>query len=253
MNTAKPAYTPIAKSKTAALSRVLDSIPKGYVYCTSGTCAIEKAEKPAWKFHEQYGIGCTAAQRITRKQKGLANALLVIFWPAGLDSDESPAEATHQTTGETTFQSPVQTPVEILSGFSQGAQVSWLLLVTEGSGPVHERERLASVMERPRLVWLGYELVRHSSRGKTSWTWRRTKTEMAELYAVLSDQLNHRQMSAVEQTLLRISRQPGFAGMREQSWALCQFAHHHGYAGEQPFLFYVQKVSHGVPLRVSVN
>lgn len=116
---------------------------------------------------------------------------------------------------------------------------------------MHELEQLKSVLEKPRLVWLGYELVRHSSRGKASWTWRRTKTEMAELYALLGEQLSRRQMPAVEDTLLRISRQPGFAGVREQSWALCQFARHHGYVGELPFLFYVQKVKHGVPLCVS--
>ena len=36
-----------------------------------------------------------------------------------------------------------------------------------------------------------------------------------------------------------------FHGVREQSWALCQFAWQHGYREELPFLYYVHKVSHG--------
>jgi hypothetical protein len=38
--------------------------------------------------------------------------------------------------------------------------------------------------------------------------------------------------------------------VREQSWELCQFARQRGYAGELPFLFHLQKLSHGTPLRL---
>jgi hypothetical protein len=76
---------------------------------------------------------------------------------------------------------------------------------------------------------------------------------LPQRYALLTEQFNRRQMPAVQQTLLRISRQPGFAGVREQSWALCQFARGRGYDGELPFLFHVQKLSHGHPLTVSAN
>ena len=123
-----------------------------------------------------------------------------------------------------------------------------MLLVTEGAGPVREQEQLRSVLDAPRLHWLGYELVRRAARGKTSWTWRRTKSEMADLHALLASQLNRRQMTGVAETLLRVSRQPGFSGVREQSWALCQFARSRGYAGELPFLYFMQKVGHGEPL-----
>ena len=68
---------------------------------------------------------------------------------------------------------------------------------------------------------------------------------MADLYAMLATQLNQRHGSAAEQTLLRLCRQPGFAGVRQQSWGLCQFARSRGYGGRIPFLFHVQKVSHG--------
>jgi hypothetical protein len=203
------AATPLARSKTAALARVLDAIPKGYAHYTAGVCKAAKAEALARKFHQRYGIGATPAQRITRKRKGEANALLVLFWPP------------------------------------EAAEVHWLLLATPGSGPVREQEALRAVSDPTHLFWLGYELVRHASRGQTAWTWRRTKAEMSELYALLAEQLNRRHAAAVADTLARVARQPGFAGVREQSWALCEFARSRGHAGELPHLFFVQKVGHG--------
>lgn len=202
-----PASTPIARSKTAALARVLDSVPKGYSRYTYGTVRADKADALTHKFHEQYGIGCSPAQRLARKAKGLASAVLVLYWP------------------------------------SEAAQVEWLLLATEGNGL--ERESLRSVEETPRLNWLGYELVRHSARERTVWTWRRAKQEMAELYALLAYQASRRHYAALAETLERIARQPGFHGVRAQSWALFQEAGRRGYAGPFPRLFYLQKVSHG--------
>ena len=199
--------TPVATSKTAALSRILDSVPKGYVFWMAGQIPKEKMERLARKFHERYGIGCSPAQRITRKQQGQANALLVLYCPPDCTS------------------------------------VEWLLLATQGNGM--QSETLRRIDEKPRLVWLGYELLRYATRQKTSWTWRRTKAEMAEWYALLESQLKPNQMFKVEYTLVRIAYQPGFHGVREQSFALCQFAQAHGYRGEIPHLFYLEKVSHG--------
>ena len=87
MTLANPATTPVARSKTAALARILDSVPKGYAYYTAGECPAGKLEALARKFHARYGIGCSPAQRLTRKQKGLANALLVLYLPAGTADD----------------------------------------------------------------------------------------------------------------------------------------------------------------------
>lgn len=227
MTAANPASTPIARSKTAALSRVLDMVPKGYVHQISGTCSAEKVKKLAYKFHEQYGIGCSPAQRITRKKQGLANAVLVLYRPSVPESTPLSESEPDRAAG------------------LPGNTVHWLLLATEGAGPIHEQEQLRTVVDTPRLVWLGYELVRHTARDRISWTWRRTKHEMADLHAILGEQLNRRQMPAVEQTLLRLCRQPGFSGVLEQSWALCQLARSRGYSGELPHVYFVQKVSHG--------
>lgn len=202
-----PATTPIARSKTAALARVLDSVPKGYHRYTCGTVKANKAEALARKFHALYGIGCTPAQRITRKSKGLANVVLAMYW-------------------------------------SQDAeQVEWLLLATDGNGL--EGEDLRTVEGKPRLSWLGYELVRHVAQGRTAWTWRRPRQEMTDLHALLASQASQRHYAALAETLERIARQPGFHGVRTQSWALFQAARGRGYAGPLPQLFYLQKVSHG--------
>ena len=270
MTLANPATTPIARSKTAALSRILDSVPKGYVHYTAGECPAGKLDALARKFHARYGIGCSPAQRLTRKQKGLANALLVLYLPVGTADDsgasaesgrdsglgagwDSGGEAHAVAAAESLPASlqedtPTHTPLHSEAPGQptlSPAKVSWVLLATAGAGPVHEQEQLRSVLDSRRLVFLGYELVRHAQRVKASWTWRRTKHEMADLYALLASQLNARQTNAVAQTLLRISRQPGFSGVRKQSWALCQFARSLGYAGALPHLYFVEKVGQG--------
>ena len=108
-------------------------------------------------------------------------------------------------------------------------------------------------LQRP-LVWLDYELVRRpETGGKTSWTWRRTKAEMADTYALLNQQLRQHHYAAVADSLQRIAHQPGFHGVREQSWALLQHARSRGYTGELPHLYFVQKVGHGERLELSAR
>jgi hypothetical protein len=202
-----PASTPIARSKTAALSRVLDTIPKGYCRYTRGTVSVSKAESMARKFHLRYGIGCTPAQRVTRRKRGLANTLLVMYWPEGCQ------------------------------------QVEWLMLATDGEGM--EGETLLGIADKPRPVWLGYELVRRPERGRTAWTWRRPSREMAEQYALIAEHSNKRDINSLGGLLQTIANQPGFHGVREQSKRLFLEARRHGYTGDLPYLYFVQKVAHG--------
>lgn len=208
-----PASTPIARTKTAALSRVLDMVPRGYHRYVSGTIRAPKVEALARKFHARYGIGCTPAQRLTRKSKGVANAVLVLYWPEAAE------------------------------------YVEWLLLATDGSGL--DSEVLRGVEDSPQLTWLGYQLVRHPARGRAVWTWRRPKHEMTELHTLIAAQASQRKYAALADTLQRIGRQPGFHGVRTQSWNLCQEARRRGYPGELPHLFFVQKVGHGDRLDIT--
>jgi len=267
MSLLKPASTPVSPSKSAALSRALDLVTRGYTRCITGSCPAHKAIGLAQKFHDKYSIGCSPAQRITRKQKGLANAALVMYWAGGyagsrdepdLVSGAAPILVPDWSTNqESTLDTPAHTESALAVSCTSTKkipdsvpEVAWALLVTEGAGPVTEQEELVSVFGNRRLSWLGYELVRLPKRGGTSWTWRRSKSEMAEWYALLGDQLAQRKQSAVAETLRLIAQQPGFAGVRSQSWELIQFARSRGYSGEVPFLFHMQKISHGIPLRL---
>ena len=207
------ATTPIARSKSAALARVLDVLPKGYTRWTAGSVKPEKAVALANKFHRLYGIGLTPAKRLTRKKHGVANVVLVMYWP------------------------------------QEATVVHWLLLATDGTGVEAENWRLAH--DKPRLLWLGYELVRHPARGQSAWTWRRPKLELAESFALLEDHLKRRHHAAAKAFMQLLSHQPGFHGIREQSCKLLDYARRMGYVGECPHLFYMQKVSHGDKLVLS--
>lgn len=204
--------TPIATTTAAALSRVLDNVPKGYSRYTTGTIKAEKVSALARKLHERHAIGASPSQRHTRKKHGRANALLTVYCPPGAEIAQ------------------------------------WLLLFTQGTLDSHEN--LRDVTDKPRLIWLGYELVRHAFRGKTNWTWKRERNEMEGLFGLLVEQSNRRDWKNVEKTLEKAAKQPGFHGVRGQTWQLCEEAKRRGYSGPLPILFYMQKHSHGERMKL---
>jgi len=254
MTAANPPVTPIAFSKTAALSRVIDAVTKGYIFYCTGRCPAGRLQALARKFHLRYGIGCSPAQRLTRKQHEQANAIFVAYCNAKSLEKELPQAPGQRCAGAQEGDSTGiaeasnSNPEMDWANLPSGSEVEWLLLVTKGTGPVHEQESLRCVTDKQRLVYCGYELVRHPVAGRTAWTFRRTKQEMTTLYTLLDSQLKRHRHDEVEATLARISRQPGFSGVREQSKSLLRHAQQHGYPGELPKLFFVQKVKHGIPL-----
>lgn len=68
---------------------------------------------------------------------------------------------------------------------------------------------------------------------------------MRDLFAALEEHLSRRRWSDVEALLKSAARQPGFHGVRAQTWRLGQFARRFGYERELPELFYIRKVSQG--------
>jgi len=260
MTQTNPPSTSIATSKTAALSRVLDSVPKGYVYFVSGECDAEKAIGLAKKFHQRYGIGCSPAQRLTRKQKGLANALLVMYWPdyeqqSGCQSASRlsgirahplvTCSASHTASDVAAALAATPGPGDGPMPILQRTTVHWLLLATQGSGAIHESEKLRNVTDKLRLQFLGYELVRRAERGKVLWTFRRPREQMREWYALLTSHLSQHREHAVAQCLQILARQPGFSGIRRQSIEIFNFVRQKHYQGEMPKLPFLQKSSHG--------
>ena len=199
--------TPISRSKTAALSRILDCVSKGYTRYTFGTVSSEKAKALAQKFNNIYGIGCSPAKRITRRKKGIANTLLVMYWPENSE------------------------------------KIEWLLLATQGDGL--DGESLFNVTDKPRLNWLSYELFRREAQGHTTWSWRRPKNEMKEHFIMITELWRKRHTQALKAYLQMLANQPGFHGVREQSGRVFTELRRKGYREKLPFLFYVQKISHG--------
>ena len=169
----KPPTTPLSRTHAAALSRVLDAIPRGYVRYTSGVVASAKLPALVSKFHRVHAVAATPAQRMTRKKQGKANAILALY-------QSKDAE-----------------------------MVLWLLLFTPGELGAHEV--LKHVADKPRLSWLGYELSRHNYKESTRWTWRRPREAMQELYAALDAQLKQHHWRAVEQTLQKTPATPRLA------------------------------------------
>lgn len=262
MSTANPPVTPIALTKTAALSRIIDAVNSGYIHYCTGQSPAQKLRQLACKFHALYGIGCSPAQRLTRKQKGQANTLFVAYCDAQTFRQSNslplgqPAEgvADHQTGIKRDDEIAAIEEVEIIEmnwdQLPAESRVTWALLASDGEGPVHEREALQCVTGKRRLHFAGYELLRHPVNGRTAWTFKRGQAEMDELYAVLDSQLKRHRHDQVAQTLLRISHQPGFHGVRKQSQHLLDYAVRCGFKGALPRLFYVQKVKHGISLRL---
>jgi len=212
-----PLYIPISRTSAAALTRIMDNVNKGYTRYVSGTIAADKICALTQKFRDRHLVHFSPAQRHTRKKNGLANALLTVYLPS------SKTDAIADT-------------------------AQWILLFTQGE--LHTPEMLRDVTKKPRLEWLGYELFRHTFRGRTSWTWRRTKEEMQYLLDLLTTQCRSQQWSAVALTLKRVASQPGFHGVREQSYRLCQEAQRRGYDGSTPHLYFMRKIKHGEPIVV---
>lgn len=206
--------TPVSHTISAALTRVLNFVPRGYCRAFSGAVAPEKVPQLAAKFDRLYGIADSPSQRHTRKRAGRASAVLVLYAPPG---------------------APL---------------VHWLVLCTEGSGL--EGEALTALDKKPWLELAGYELVRHNGAGRVSWTWRRPKAQMAEHHNMLRHLCGSQRWDAVGSYLASLARQPGFHGVRGQTFALCLEAKQKGYGGDWPPLYTMHKVAHGEPLILPV-
>lgn len=199
--------TPLARTEAAALTRFLYGVSKGYSRYTMGTIDANRTEYLANKFQSLHLIAATASQRYSRKKKDLANGMLVLYAPEG------------------------------------AKQTQWLLLFTDGE--LNSHEKLFSVEQKPRTQWLDYELYRYTDKSKLRWSLKRPKAVMRELVEFLHWHLNRRDHASVQRLLQQAANQPGFHGVRGQTWELTQIAQKNGYTRELPFLYYLQKISHG--------
>lgn len=174
----------IARYQTVAMQRLLDGVVHGYRHHAGGVVVAAKAPALAEKFDRLYGAGASRNQRAYRKTKGLANSLFIL----------------HPERDAPRFR--------------------WWLLVTEGAGLVHERERLADAhAPGQRLTWGDrFELIHLPRQGRgVRWTWRMTDAEYLGWRDRIDVAVRHRDGADLTRQLVwSLSRVPGFGGLRDQ-------------------------------------
>lgn len=172
-------------SQIATQQTLLRLVARGHRYWTSGTVKTpEKLDALGEKFAESYGTRLSKDRRHYRRKKGLANAHgLAVPMPSG--------------------------------GYL------WFLVVTEGIGPVHERETLRDAwINAGRITWNGDYLlneVRRPSKhgGGTHWSWfflPARESEIANYMIHLVKSAPHELGYFIDQQV----RRPMHSGIRSQ-------------------------------------
>ena len=179
---------PVYRYKTTTMQRIQQLSIRGYHWYTSGKVPHNKAQKLVDKFDELYGIGCNENQRSYRRSKGIANAKLLLY------------------------------PIKDSKTFY------WWLLVTDGTGAVHKKEKLSEVVgASDRLQWADeYELVWMTREGKKDLviTWRMTKKNITAWHFRIKASVRKRSTEDFRQALWSLQRAPGFSEVRNQVKAL---------------------------------
>ena len=177
---------------------LMQEIPKlvghGYYHWVSGTVPMEKLEGLAKKFSDRYGTGLTAQQRSRRRSAGEA-ICRVLALPK-----------------------------------TDGKSVDWLLLATDGSGPVNEREALFDLRKPDGfLIWNSDYVMKLSTRprkfgGGTRYTWWMRVELESELDSRASALAQQGDAYRLRQHLDLMRRRPLFSGIRSQVFKITRRA-----------------------------
>lgn len=173
--------------KTDAMARLLTLVSRGYCHWVAGQIHPKKLEAFVLKLTDRYQITATTMQRYRGKQKGQANAELVLL----------------QTDPESVY---------------------WWLLATPGDGLVWQLEQLADASNKKTRISMpkqDYELIKAPRKGApAAWTWRMT-TETEEAWGErFKTAIRHRDDLALRQALDSLRRVPGFREARAQAFAI---------------------------------
>ncbi len=186
---------PVYLYKTNLMQRLLDAVTRGYVHHTSGKVPLGKAQRFADKLAQRYGVDRNANQRAYAKRQGKTNARLFML------------------------------------AYEQSDDLDWWLLVTPGSGQVHDEERLDLATDRRRRIRIkdDYELVRNPRKknrgGGQAWTWRMTYACDASWRARLMQACRASSTRSITEAMQSLRRVPGFSGIRQQAQELLGFSH----------------------------
>lgn len=184
-------YDPdIQRRKTTIMQRIQQAATRGYCLYTCGTVPAKKAQTLADKFAEKYGTNLNENQRSYRRRLKKSNAFLYLY------------------------------PKKNSNNFL------WWLLVTEGTGLVHDEENLIKIFDKHnRLTWDNdYELVvLPKENSKHTVTWRMNR----KCYQSWNDRIRKaiRQKYSndkAKQAIWSLARTPGFSGIRKQVKRLYQ-------------------------------
>ena len=202
----------IFKYKTQAMRRLTKLAGQGYVYHTSGTVSLEKAERLHQRFAEKYGTSLSDDQRYRAFKRGECKTQHIMYYCA---SDQV---------------------------------VRWWLVCTDGVGEIRDKESLGDARDKhhrltfpaPKKYYAGnsappkYEMVRHHSRdqktgnNKTRWTWQYHRDSYHNLLNSLTDAVagvRYVDGKFVKDKRLvfmldSLQRTPGFHESRRQATAL---------------------------------
>lgn len=187
-------YVRIPVSKRACMRILLETAQRGSRYWQSGTVSPDKALGFAHKMARLYHADANQAQRAYAKKRGLANTSLVMF---------------------------AETEDAIL----------WWLLVTPGTGAVHEQEKLLDAHSgRGALIWRDQYLLRQEQRprhhgGGRTWTWALAPQRMEMLMTAMKQlaaapgAANSR-VDDLAELVRAVMRMPGYYGIRQQQLEL---------------------------------
>ena len=219
--TANEMLVPVTKS--AALRYILETVEHGYYHYCFNVLAPEKVLRFAAKM-ESYDVLATRGARAYAKEKGRASARLVLFPLDDARRGQAPGEISEDTQLQT------YRPLGL-----------WVyyLLATDGTGVVHEKERLRDARVEPRLPWQRYypgrgglqpqyDLVARPVRTRDQrtiyrWTWRMSPFMFGLMAGWVNDGATRVRSSSEKnpayllQALDGLRKLPGFKGVREQA------------------------------------
>lgn len=187
-------YVRIPVSKRACMRIVLETVQRGSRYWCAGCVSPGKALGFADKMARRYRADANQAQRAYAKRRGYANTTLIMY----------PETA---------------------------ASILWWLLVTTGTGAVHEQEPLSDAHSaRSALVWPDQYELRQVQRprqhgGGRTWTWSLLPQRMHALMSAMKQAAAApgavtARTDDLQEVVLAVMRMPWFYGVRQQQLEL---------------------------------
>jgi hypothetical protein len=183
-----PVYQKVLVYKTSFMQQIGTYVHLGYEHWCAGVCEPSSAAAWASKAARYYRVDLDRNRRAREKKAGRGCAVLLM----------------HELNGE--------------------GKLAWVLLVTSGTHPAHQLERLHSAYDPDHRIVVGnYELIRLSRAGqsKPSLSWRFTQADYDDRRRMIIDTVRRGSTYDVRRLIVSLYRSPGFAPIRRQVGKCC--------------------------------